>query len=100
QFEYKEVPSGKEICERQLFKMIDKVKTSEVNHKQIDPYMAKAYEMLSDFPKEELIKRFVSAEFSRFLEYYKNAIDINLDPKARSSETRNFEGRRSEGRRS
>jgi ATP-dependent RNA helicase DeaD len=75
------VPGGKEICERQLFNLIEKMKTSDVNHEQIDPFMDAVYEMMNDISKEELIKRFVSTEFNRFLNYYKNAPDINVETK-------------------
>jgi len=87
-FEYKAVPNGSEICERQLFQMVDRMSQSEVNHEQIDPYMDKVYAKLADISKEEIIKRFVSVEFNRFLEYYKNAIDLNLDPKERKADDR------------
>ncbi|MDA3879915.1 MAG: DEAD/DEAH box helicase [Prolixibacteraceae bacterium] len=79
-FDYQPVPEGKVICERQLFNMIEKVSNSTVNHERIDPYMDKVYEMLSDFSKEDIIKRFVSEEFNRFLDYYKNAGSLNVDP--------------------
>jgi ATP-dependent RNA helicase DeaD len=36
-------------------------------------------EQLKDVSKEELIKRFVSDEFNRFLNYYKNAPDLNVE---------------------
>ncbi|MGF7140692.1 DEAD/DEAH box helicase [Roseimarinus sediminis] len=80
-FDRKPVPAGAEICERQLFRMVEKVHQSEVNHQQIDPYMDKVYEMLGDLSREEVIKRFVSIEFNRFLDYYKNAPDLNIDVK-------------------
>jgi ATP-dependent RNA helicase DeaD len=80
--EQKPVPSGKDICERQLFSLVEKMQNSVVNHKQIDPYMDKVYEMLIDLPKEEIIKNFVSLEFNRFLEYYKNAPDLNAVTKS------------------
>ena len=78
-FDYKPIPAGTEICERQLFSMIDRVKTSEVNHDQIDPYMDKVLETLEELDKKEIIKRFVSVEFNRFLNYYKEDVDINVD---------------------
>lgn len=78
-FDYQPVPEGKVICERQLFKMIEKVSNSNVNHEQIDPYMDKVNEMLSNFTKEDIIKRFVSEEFNRFLDYYKDAGSLNID---------------------
>lgn len=71
------IPTGKEICERRLFDMIERMKNTEVDNSQIDLYIDKAYEMLSDLPKEDIIKRFVSLEFSRFLDYYKNSSDLN-----------------------
>jgi len=71
------VPGGREICERRLFNMIEKMQNTVVDHGQIDLYIDKAYEMLSGLSKEEIIKRFVSLEFSRFLDYYKNAPDLN-----------------------
>jgi ATP-dependent RNA helicase DeaD len=81
-FERKPVPAGAEICERQLFKLIEKVHQSEVNHEQINPYMEKVNSLLEDLSKEEIIKRFVSQEFNRFLDYYKNAPDLNLSAKS------------------
>jgi len=71
------VPGGQEICERRLFNMIETMQNAEVDHGQIDLYIDKAYEMLRDLSKEEIIKRFVALEFSRFLKYYKNAPDLN-----------------------
>lgn len=77
-FEKLPVPGGKEICERQLFSLIDRIKNVEVNEQQIEPYLETIYEKLEGFDRETLIRHFVSAEFNRFLEYYKNARDINL----------------------
>ncbi|MFP4365992.1 MAG: DEAD/DEAH box helicase [Bacteroidales bacterium] len=80
--ENRPVPGGKEICERQLYKLVDRMQNSTVEHNQIDPYMDKVYDMLNDMPKEEIIKRVISLEFNRFLEYYKNAPDLNVDKRA------------------
>jgi ATP-dependent RNA helicase DeaD len=73
------VPTGKEICERRLFDMIEHMQQITVDHGQIDLYIDKAYDMLKDISKEEIIKRFVYVEFSRFLDYYKNSPDLNND---------------------
>ncbi len=81
QFQYMPVPDGKTICERQLYNMIEKVSKTVVNDEQINQYMDKAYSMLEGFSKEELIKRFVAAEFNRFVEYYNNSGDLNLTDK-------------------
>jgi ATP-dependent RNA helicase DeaD len=75
----KNVPSGKEICEKQLFSLIDIVENIEVNNEQISEFMPVIYKKLAWLDREELIKHFVSVEFNRFLTYYENAPDINVD---------------------
>ncbi len=72
------VPSGKDICTKQLYALIDKIEKVEVNEKQIEPFLPAIYKKLEWLEREELIKHFVSAEFNRFLAYYKNARDINV----------------------
>jgi len=81
-FELKNVPGGKEICERQLFSMVNKMHESEVNHEQINPFMDVVYDIFKDLSREELIKRFVSVEFNRFLNYYKDATDLSVEVKS------------------
>lgn len=81
QFVAKPVPSGKEICEIQLLNLIDKMKSVEIDEKQISAFSAQIEEKLQDMSREELIKKFVSLEFNRFLDYYRNAKDINVDDK-------------------
>lgn len=75
----KKVPSGKEICEKQLFSLIDRVENTDVNEAEISGFMSVIYKKLAWLEREELIKRFVSTEFNRFLQYYENAPDINVD---------------------
>lgn len=77
-FERALVPTGPEICEKQLFYLIDVMMKVEVNESQISPYLTEIFSRLEHMSKEEVIKRFVSVEFNRFLEYYKYAIDINV----------------------
>ncbi|WP_167604872.1 DEAD/DEAH box helicase [Maribellus sediminis] len=79
QFAKVAVPSGKEICEKQLFNLIDKMEKVEVNNEQIEPFLPVIYKKLAWLDREELIKHFVSVEFNRFLQYYENAEDINVD---------------------
>ena len=78
-FLQKQVPQGKEICEVQLYKLIDKIHDIEVNEKEIKDYLPSVYQKLHDLDREELIKRFVSIEFNQFLSYYENAHDLNKD---------------------
>ena len=94
-FEKRQVPSGREICETQLFNLIDKFEQVEVNEKQIEPFLDVIYQKLSSLDREELIKRFVSVEFNQFLEYYKNARDLNAvdrnEPYDRDRNNKSFE---------
>jgi len=71
------IPGGVEICGKQLISLIKKVHDVEVREEGILPYMQDILKLLNDLSKEELIKRFVSVEFNRFLEYYKSAPDLN-----------------------
>ncbi len=75
-FEKKEIPSGEEICQVQLFHLASDIKKAEINH-EIDTYLPSINEVLEDFSKEELIKKFFSVEFSRFHNYYKKSKDLN-----------------------
>jgi ATP-dependent RNA helicase DeaD len=78
-FVYSRVPGGVEVCERQLIGLIKKIHEVEVDEKGIAKYLPSIYEELQDLDKEQIIKRVVSIEFNRFLEYYWNAHDINID---------------------
>ncbi len=78
-FEIMEIPSGAQICSVQLFHLIDKMQNAHVDHKKIAPFMDDVMEKLGEFSKEEIIKKFVSLEFNRFLDYYKEAKDIQSD---------------------
>ncbi|MDR0830616.1 MAG: DEAD/DEAH box helicase [Prevotellaceae bacterium] len=78
EFKQQYVPDGLEICKKQLFFLIDKMENVQVNTGEIEQFLPQIVEKLSYLSKEELLSRFVSLEFNRFLEYYKNAPDINL----------------------
>ncbi len=78
QFSKEKVPGGKEICSNQLLAFIDKVDSVKVDEAEIEPFLPAIYEKLADMDRERLIKQFVSAEFNRFLDYYKDARDINV----------------------
>ena len=76
-FTQQQVPGGFQVCEKQLFHLVKRVHDVEVNEEEIKTYLPKIYDELNELTKEEIIKRFVSMEFNRFLEYYKNAPDLN-----------------------
>ena len=92
-FEYKKIPSGRAVCEKQLFAMVERMVSAEVNNQEIDNYLPPVFETLSAFSKEELIRRFVSAEFNRFLDYYRGAEDINVNVKKRQTKADKAEHR-------
>ncbi len=75
-FEEKTIPSGIEICEIQLLHLATKIKDTEVDH-EIDNYLPAINEVLEGLSKEELIKKMVSVEFNRFINYYKKNRDLS-----------------------
>jgi ATP-dependent RNA helicase DeaD len=72
------IPEGKEICKKQLFNMISKMVEVEVHDEQISEFLPEIYKKLDWMSKEDLIRNFVSVEFNRFLNYYKDAPDLNV----------------------
>ena len=94
-FEKAEIPTGKEVCKKQLFHLIDKMEHVEVDE-QIEGFLPEIYKKLEWLDREELVKRFVSLEFNRFLDYYKNAPDLNIpDEKEFRNQEKNKGKRRS-----
>ena len=75
-FQEKTIPSGMEICEIQLLHLANKIKDTEVDH-EIDNYLPAINEVLDGLTKEELIKKMVSVEFNRFINYYKKKRDLS-----------------------
>ncbi|MCK4888865.1 MAG: DbpA RNA binding domain-containing protein, partial [Candidatus Aminicenantes bacterium] len=59
--------------------MIDRMEKVDVADSEIDPYLEVIYKKLDWLTKEQVIKQFVSLEFNRFLEYYKDSPDLNID---------------------
>ncbi|MBR5541418.1 MAG: DEAD/DEAH box helicase, partial [Bacteroides sp.] len=76
-----EMPTGKEICEQQLIKVIDDIEKVKVNEEEIEAFLPGIYRKLEWLSKEDLLKRVVSMEFNRFLEYYSNAPEIETPSK-------------------
>ncbi len=76
-FTLAEVPTGFDVCEKQLFSLVHRVHNVEVNDAQIDQYLPRIYAEFTDMSKEDVIKRFASLEFNQFLEYYRKAPDLN-----------------------
>ncbi len=73
------VPTGPEVCQKQLLALMHKVREVKVNESEIAEFLPAVFEELKNVTKDELIKRFASIEFNRFLDYYRNAPDLNQD---------------------
>ena len=84
-FQEKTIPSGMEICEIQLLHLANKIKDTEVDH-EIDNYLPAINEVLDGLTKEELIKKMVSVEFNRFINYYKKKRDLSGEKSSERSE--------------
>ena len=76
-FKHERVPSGRAICAKQLYGMVERLVETDVNHEEIADFLPPVYDTLAALSKEELIQHFVSIEFNRFLDYYKDSGDIN-----------------------
>jgi ATP-dependent RNA helicase DeaD len=81
------IPEGKEICKKQLFNMIGKMEKVEVLDEQIGEFLPEILKKLDWMSKEDLIRNFVSVEFNRFLDYYKDAPDLNVMPEKSPNKT-------------
>ncbi len=98
-FDRKMVPNGEEICEVQLMHFIDKVVETKVDDHRIDPYLDAIKERFEGRPADDILKQFVSVEFNRFLDYYRNSPDLNVKESiSKAGSTRDRDGGR-KGRR-
>jgi len=74
---YHQIPSAEDICEKQMYALMDKVVKTPIDDEAIDRYWPVFYKKLKDLPAEEIILKFISAELNAFLDYYKGAGDLN-----------------------
>ncbi len=84
-FVKKQLPTAREICTKQLYRAIDQLEHVQVDEEQIAPFLPEVYRKLDWLDKEEIIKRFVSMEFGRFLDYYAHAPEIKEPQSAAES---------------
>ena len=93
-FEEGTIPSAEDICKKQLYKVMDQIVKTDVNEEQILPFMQDISRYFEYIDKDDLIKKIVSMEFGKFLDYYKNAPEIS-EVRSKKEEGR---GRKEEGR--
>ncbi len=75
-FELDNMPTGYQICEKQLLNLVDKLEKVEVDEAEIQSYLPAVSKKLDWLSKEDLVKRVVSLEFNRLINYYRNAGEI------------------------
>ena len=98
QFQRGEIPSAEAICEKQLMHLIEKIKTTEVESKTLNPLLDQAARELKNLSADEIIQRLLYLEFQQLLNYYKTAKAINVEPereRGRGGKTRGRENTRS-----
>lgn len=76
-FTQAQIPTGFDVCEQQLMALVKRIHNVEVDEKTVERYLPQVFEELQELSREDIIKRFVSIEFNRFAEYYRNAPDLN-----------------------
>ena len=87
-FEQQTIPSGDAICEKQLFAFADKIEKVKVNEDEIGRLLPDVYRRLDWLEKEDIIKRVVSLEFNRLIDYYREAQEIEAPSDRYSREDR------------
>jgi ATP-dependent RNA helicase DeaD len=91
-----DIPSGKDVCRKQFFHLMDKLMSTDVSHGDYETYVPMLAEKFADMSKEEILTRFAALEFNRFLSYYENAQDLNVrtaDRGARNNDRGDNRGR-------
>ena len=91
-----EIPDAKAICSKQLYKVMDQILKADVNEEEIAPFLAEINRHFEYVDKEDIIKKIVSMEFGKFLEYYANAPVIEKPSRGRG-EDRGPKGSRRDG---
>ncbi len=93
------IPSPKEICTKQLYKVMDHIVKADINEEEIAPFMTEINRHFEYIDKEELIKKIVSLEFGKFLAYYADAPEIGIvEEKGNKSKEKGARGKGQESR--
>ena len=78
QFEKAQIPTTERIIEKQLFNLADRLEKVDVQEDQIEKYMDSVLKKLGWLSAEDLVKRIVSLEFNRMLEFYKGSENLDI----------------------
>lgn len=82
-----DIPSGTEVCRKQFFAFMDKLKSTDISNGSYETYLPDLIEKFADVSKEEILQRVAALEFDHFLKYYENAEDLNVRTDVRRSES-------------
>ena len=93
EFEYRKVPTPEHIIEKQLYNLADRLERVQVNEEEIDKYLPGVRKKLEWLSEEDLLKRVLSLEFNRLLQYYRNMPDIDLNASDKGSRSERGEKR-------
>jgi ATP-dependent RNA helicase DeaD len=89
-FDQGAIPTGNQICEKQLFNFVDQIEKVKVNEEEIENILPSIYRKLEWLDKEDIVKRMISLEFNRLIDYYQEAGDIEA-PQEYSGKKGKFE---------
>ncbi|MBS6268176.1 MAG: DEAD/DEAH box helicase [Tannerella sp.] len=93
-FEKGHIPTGDQICEKQLFNLVDKIEKVKVNEEEIASYLPSIFRKLEWLSNEDLIKRIVSLEFNRLIDYYADASELDIPEDRNTKDRGNQRGER------
>ncbi|WP_461638695.1 DEAD/DEAH box helicase [Labilibaculum euxinus] len=93
EFAQVKVPGGEEVCERQLLHFMNRIKEVDIEENNIETYFEAISSELNELSREDIIKKFVSLEFNRFMDYYKNTPDLNMKSSTQKRAQRASESR-------
>jgi len=75
--ELRRIPEAEDICEKQMYALMDRVVNTPIDEEAIDRYWPVFYNRLKGIPAEEIVLKFISTELNAFLDYYKGSGDLN-----------------------
>ncbi len=97
-FDRLEIPTGSEICGKQLFNWVSKLENVNTIHREIDRLLPEIQERVASLGRDELLKRVLSLEFDRFLDDYRNGEDIFSPVEKNEKENRGKEWKENRNR--
>ncbi|NDW08105.1 DEAD/DEAH box helicase [Dysgonomonas sp. 520] len=97
-FEQKAIPTGDSICEKQLFSLVDRIEKVKVNEEEIAELLPSIFRKLDWLEKEDIIKRVISLEFNRLIDYYRDAQEIESPSERYTRDDKGGRSSRRDGR--